>query len=149
MGPPNAGLTVAAAGPDSLPAVLDLWATSGAVPSSTDDLDGLRRLVGHDPGALLVATEGGVLVGTLVVGWDGWRGTFYRLVVRPSHRRRGVAAALVAEGERRLVAAGARRLQLTAVAAHDHATGFWEAAGYRADPGQRRYTKQVGAVSRR
>ncbi len=124
--------------------MLRCWADSDAVPSATDDLDGLRTLLARDPGALLVALDGPTVIGTLVVGWDGWRGAFYRLAVLPSWRRRGVATALLREGERRLVARGVRRVALVAVAAHDHATGFWEAAGYTAQPGHRRYAKDLG-----
>jgi ribosomal protein S18 acetylase RimI-like enzyme len=46
-------------------------------------------------------------VGTIVAGWDGWRGSLYRLAVLPAARRRGTALRLVADGERRLAEKGA------------------------------------------
>jgi len=123
--------------------VLDLWAAAGAVPTATDDLAALGRLVDVDPGALLVASVAGTLIGSLIVAFDGWRGAFYRLAVVPAHRRNKVASALVAEGERRLVALGARRCAVIAVAEHDQATGFWAAAGYERQGATARFVKEL------
>ena len=50
---------------------------------------------------------------TLVAAFDGWRGTLFRLAVLPTHRRRGVARALVAKGERSLRERGAMRAAIS------------------------------------
>jgi hypothetical protein len=55
--------------------VLDLWAAAGSPPSVSDSPEGLSRLLAADPQALLVAERGGVLVGSLIAAWDGWRRT--------------------------------------------------------------------------
>jgi ribosomal protein S18 acetylase RimI-like enzyme len=55
-----------------------------------------------DREALLVAERGGAIVGSLIVAFEGWRGSFYRLAIHPAERRRGLASALVDHGERRL-----------------------------------------------
>lgn len=111
-------------------AVLDLWARSGAEPTHTDDREGLAALVAHDAEALIVAELGGSLVGSVIAAWDGWRGSIYRLVVDPSHRRRGLAGQLLQRGETRLSRAGARRLQAVVVESEPVATGFWDATGW-------------------
>jgi hypothetical protein len=85
-----------------IPAVLDLWATAGSLPSVTDSPDGLARLLAADSQALLVAELDGVLAGSLIAAWDGWRGSFYRLAGAPEHRivalvagdQQGVSAAI-------------------------------------------------------
>jgi ribosomal protein S18 acetylase RimI-like enzyme len=60
------------------------------------------------PDALLIAELGGVMIGSLVAAWDGWRGSFYKLVVHPEQQRRqGLATELLKEGESRLRALGA------------------------------------------
>jgi hypothetical protein len=64
-------------------AVLLLWAEADAEPTRTDDVASLQRLIVHDPAALIVAEEDGRLVGSVIAGWDGWRGSVYRLVVAP------------------------------------------------------------------
>jgi ribosomal protein S18 acetylase RimI-like enzyme len=119
--------------------VLALWALADAVPSVTDDETNVRRAV--DQEVLLVACDGERIVGTLIAGFDGWRGNMYRLAVDPDHRRRGLALALVAEGEQRLEAQGCRRVTALVVAAEEHATSFWSEAGYGFDERIARYVK--------
>src|ERR1022692_3915959 len=122
--------TIRPARADDLAAVLDLWIEATAEPGHTDDLDSLSRLLAHDPGALLVAEETGVIVGSVIAAWDGWRGSIYRLAVAPSHRRRGLGGRLVLEAQRRLADEGASRLQAIVVETDAQATGFWRARGW-------------------
>ena len=61
-------------------AVLALWSQGATVASSTDDADGITTLLAHSPNALILAEVEGELVGSVIVGWDGWRATMYRLV---------------------------------------------------------------------
>lgn len=130
-------------------AVLAFWRVATTVESSTDDPDGVAALLDCDPEALLIAVDGeGAVVGTVIGGWDGWRGTMYRLAVHPRHRRQGMASALVVEAERRLVAHGARRLHLIVAENEPEATAFWRAVGYT-PTAQSRFVKslpQFGAV---
>ncbi len=110
----------------------------------TDTEVGLERLFDRDSDALLLAERAGELVGSLIVGWDGWRGSFYRLAVHPSVRRQGIATALVHAGEERLKELGAVRL--TAIVASDEqgAVALWEAAGYRLQADTSRFVRMVG-----
>jgi ribosomal protein S18 acetylase RimI-like enzyme len=114
-------------------AVLALWRADAATASSTDDVAGVRGLLARDPEALLLAEEDGELVGTLVAGWDGWRGGLYRLVVVSEQRRRGIGAALVEAGEARLRALGVRRVHLLMVPSDETARAFWCSVGYGED----------------
>ena len=69
-------------------AVLDLWAAARSAAASTpDDAEAVVRLLEDGDGALIVAEADGRIVGALVAGWDGWRGTCYRLAVLPAYRR--------------------------------------------------------------
>ena len=103
--------------PDDARAILELWRLAGAFPARTDNEESVCSLIAHDPKAVLVAEERGELAGTLVAAFDGWRGTLFRLAVLPIRRRRGVARALVAEGERGLRERGAIRVNLYALEA--------------------------------
>lgn len=134
-------ITFRAATRDDVVAVLRLWREAEAEPTSTDDVESLARLVDHDPEALVLALVDGRLVGSVIAGWDGWRGTIYRLVVAPDLRRRGLASRLLERAERRLAEQGAVRLQATVVAANPRATGFWRAGRWSENPGQLRFTK--------
>ena len=124
-----------------LEAVLAVWQAAEAEPSVTDDLEGLQALVAHDPDALLVAEVGGEVVGTLIVGWDGWRASLYRLAVVPTHRRQTIAARLVHEAEQRLRGRGARRITAIVVETHEPAVAFWMAAGYEQQSERLRFVK--------
>jgi len=131
-----------AAVPADTQAVLALWGTA-ATPTSTDTATALRALIEHDPGALIVADEVGEIVGTVVAGWDGWRGSVYRLAVAPPRRRQGLGARLLRAAEDRLAGCGARRVHAVVVGADDRAVAFWEATDWTHERGQRRYTKSV------
>ncbi len=137
--------TIRRATEDDIAPVLDLWAVAGSLPSVSDSPDGLARLLAADPQALLVAELDGVLAGSLIAAWDGWRGSFYRLAVSPEHRRRGLATMLLREGERRLRERGAVRL--TAIVADEEAgaMGFWQAVGYERQQHRARFVRHFDA----
>jgi GNAT superfamily N-acetyltransferase len=92
-------------------AVLSLWAAAGAEPSHTDDAKSVAKLIVHDPLALMVAEDNDQLVGSVIAGGDGWRGSIYRLAVAPSHRRLGLGTRLLHAAEARLSTTGGVRLQ--------------------------------------
>ena len=110
--------------------VLRLWVASAAEPTHTDDAGSLTALVVHDPSALIVAETDGAIVGSVIAAWDGWRGSVYRLVVAPAHRRRGLGRQLLDEAEARLEAVGAVRLQAIVVDDEPKAMGFWRDSGW-------------------
>lgn len=128
--------------PDDVNDVLQLWARSGVVPGSTDSLDALRTRLVRDRDLFLLAVDGDRIIGTVIGGWDGWRGNFYRLVVHPEYRRLGVATQLVTEVEDRLRALGARRVYALALE-EPGALALWRRAGYEPNPIVRPYTKTL------
>ena len=123
--------------------VLRLWINAGAVESTTDDEAALRSLLARDPEALVIAAAADQTVGTLIVGWDGWRGALYRLAVLPAWRRRGVARSLVVEAQARLRELGARRVAAMVITDHHEAVGFWSSMGYEADPRLGRFVRML------
>ena len=126
-----------------LAAVVALWRAAANEPSATDSECALEALLDRDAGSLLLAEADGWIVGSLIAAWDGWRGSFYRLVVDRGWRRRGMATALVRVGENRLRDLGAARL--TAIVTDDQGTGaaLWEALGYSRQPGASRFVRTV------
>jgi ribosomal protein S18 acetylase RimI-like enzyme len=140
---PGPGVVVRPARRAEIPAVLALWHEADAVPSVSDDPASLSRLLDTSEDALLVAEVGGRLVGTIVAGWDGWRGNLYRLAVLPTERRRGIALRLVAEAEHRLTRKGAVRISALVMSEHDPAVALWLAAGYTHDPRVGRFVRSL------
>src|SRR5207249_4912232 len=76
---------------EEVEALLDLWKQTGSGPSVTDTPEHLRMLTQQTPDLLLVADLEDRLIGSILGGWDRWRGHIYRLAVHPDFRRRGVA----------------------------------------------------------
>lgn len=124
-----------------IPAVLGLW-REAANPTTTDDAAGVGALLAHDPGALLVAeSSSGQIVGTVIAGWDGWRGSIYRIAVAPEQRRAGLGRRLLAEAEERLRLVGARRMHAIVVGTDELAAGFWRASDWQHQSEQWRFTQ--------
>jgi ribosomal protein S18 acetylase RimI-like enzyme len=129
------------AGTTDVAAILALWHEADAEPTHTDDAESLVRLVTHDPAALLGAEAEGRIVGSVIAGWDGWRGSIYRLAVAPSHRRNGLGSRLVREAQTRLANAGAARLQATVVESDTRATSFWRTIDWEQQVDRLRFVK--------
>ena len=125
---------------DDIAGVLAFWRES-AEPTSTDSDEVLASLIGRDPGALIVAVTDGRIVGTVIAGWDGWRGSIYRLAVGPDQRRSGLGQALLRAAEERLDGVGARRLHAIVVEENDVAVAFWTASDWEHQAGQLRFAK--------
>jgi ribosomal protein S18 acetylase RimI-like enzyme len=129
--------------PPELVDVLKLWREARGWPGRTDDPASLRALIERDRGALLVAELDRRIVGSLIAVWDGWRGNMYRLTVHPNCRRQGIARRLVAVGEERLRAMGARRVSALVWREDARATHVWLSAGYEHDEGTGRFVKTL------
>jgi ribosomal protein S18 acetylase RimI-like enzyme len=121
--------------------VLSLWADAEAEPTHTDNVASITALISHDPAALIVAENEGRIVGSIIAGWDGWRGSVYRLAVAPDYRRRGLGRHLLDAAENRLATIGARRLQATVVETDQRADGFWRASGWEQQADRLRFVK--------
>ena len=128
---------------DELSAVLQLWHEAQVTPPGvTDSIDGLTSLISTAGGILLVAAISDRVIGSVIGGWDGWRGNIYRLAVLPEHRRAGIARRLVVEISRELFAKGATKISALVEHEHQWAIDFWDSMidlGYERDPRFARY----------
>ncbi|MFJ1802171.1 GNAT family N-acetyltransferase [Streptomyces sp. NPDC088180] len=136
-------LSIRSATPADLDEVLAFWKVAAEGTSISDDGDGVARLVKRDPDALMLAERKGALVGTVIVGFDGWRCHLYRLAVHPDQRRRGVGGALLAAAEERFVALGGRRADAMVLDRNTSAHHAWRAAGYEPQPRWSRWVKHL------
>ncbi|WP_327191487.1 GNAT family N-acetyltransferase [Streptomyces xinghaiensis] len=136
-------LEIRNARPSDAADVLDFWKAAAEGTSVSDDEAGVTGLIARDPGALLLAESAGVLVGSVIAGYDGWRCSLYRLAVLPAYRRQGVATALLRAAERRFEALGGRRADAMVLEANEGAHQAWAAAGYQRQDHWRRWVKPL------
>jgi ribosomal protein S18 acetylase RimI-like enzyme len=111
--------------------LLDLWREAAENESRPPDTrPAVAALLDRDAAAVIVAEHDGVLAGSVIAGWDGWRCHVYRLAVRPAGRRQGVGAALLAAAEDRFRALGGTRADAMVLDGNDLGQQLWRASGY-------------------
>jgi ribosomal protein S18 acetylase RimI-like enzyme len=148
----DVAVRVRTAEPGDVEPILALW--RGAAENRgrpADSRQTLEQLLERDPAALLVAADSdppGQLVGTIVVGWDGWRAHLYRLAVHPDRRRQGIGGMLIAAADARARALGATRIDAMVLADNDLGQAIWQAAGFDRQDDWRRWVKPLGRPSR-
>jgi ribosomal protein S18 acetylase RimI-like enzyme len=129
--------------PTDIEGVLELWRSADTVPRPTDRPDALHKRLSYGDDLFVVAVAGDRLVGSLIGGWDGWRGGLYRLAVAPDYRRKGIATNLVREVEARMRRRGAERVPIRVFFGEPSAVKFWESMGYRLDPDEAIFVKDL------
>ena len=131
---------IRSATPEDIGDVVELW-DRAAGPSRQPGRHGeVERLIAHDPESLLIAERDGCLLGTVIVGWDGWRCHLYRLAVDRSVRRSGMAGELMSEATARARRLGAGRLDAMVNFENSQAIAFWEQLGFEFDPDDGRWS---------
>ena len=86
--------------------VLDLWERCELEPATGDEWEALLGAAR----AVLVAEDGGQIVGSAVATFDGWRAYIYHVAVAPEDRAKGLGRELMEAAEGYLREAGARRI---------------------------------------
>ena len=126
-------------------AVIALWERAGLVRPWNDPDRDLDRKVADSPWGMLVgvleaaeAGSGGIdaggagaLVASMMVGYDGHRGSVFYLAVDPEHQGRGIGSALMAHAEALLLARGCPKVNISVRASNTAVIGFYERRGYR------------------
>ena len=108
-----------------------------------DDLNLVIQLINRDPDAILIATKNSKIVGSVIAGWDGWRGSIYRLAVDESLRRGGIASQLMHLAEERLKELGATRVSAMVLVENDVAQPFYKRNEFVMQEHWRRWVKSL------
>lgn len=111
--------------------VINLWTTVFAYTAPHNNpATVIRHKLAVQPDLFFVALEDGVLVGTVMGGYDGHRGWVYSLAVAPDARRQGIGAALMHHLERELAARGCPKVNLQVLASNADTVAFYKKLGY-------------------
>jgi ribosomal protein S18 acetylase RimI-like enzyme len=111
-------------------AVIALWEACGLTRPWNDPRDDYALAVAGPISAILIIRDGDVVVGSIMVGFDGHRGWVYYLAVAATHRLLGHGRVLMAAAEAWLRARGAPKMQLMVRDSNVAALGFYAALGF-------------------
>ena len=128
---------------DDIDAVLAAWQQAAGPSALVDEREDIERLLARGPGSLLIAEDEGEIVGTIIAGFDGWRGNLARLSVVPSRRTEGIGRLLVAEAEKALKGWGCPRVTALVHLELGDAAPFWSKVGYDHDTEVGRFVRNL------
>ncbi|MDR2325007.1 MAG: GNAT family acetyltransferase [Acidovorax sp.] len=115
-------------------AVVQLWRDCALVRPWNNPYKDIERKLSVTPELFLVGTDdGGTLMASIMVGYDGHRGWINYLAVHPDHQRQGHASRLMQEAEALLTARGCPKLSLQIRAGNEAVIAFYACLGYTDD----------------
>jgi ribosomal protein S18 acetylase RimI-like enzyme len=120
--------------PSDAPAVIALWQACGLTRPWNDPQADFTLALETPTSTILLAREGDVISGSVMVGFDGHRGWVYYLAVAPERQRAGLGRMLMEAAEAWLHERGAPKIQLMVREDNADAEGFYAALGYEAQP---------------
>lgn len=115
---------------DDVDQVLAIWADSGAVRTPTDTVADVERAIIESALEFLVAEVDSRVVGTIMGGFDGWRGVISRLAVEAAHQRQGIGRALLDEVKARFERRGVKAVGALVESDHPWAMAYWASMGF-------------------
>ncbi|WP_420138712.1 GNAT family acetyltransferase [Sphingomonas sp.] len=121
---------IAPLAPDETEQAIDLWDEANLLQPWNDPRADIAAALACPSSTILAARDGGRIVGTAMIGYDGHRGWFYYLAVARSHRGTGLGRAIVTAAEQWLVGQGASTIRLMIRAENEQVAGFYRALGY-------------------
>ncbi len=132
---------------DDAPALLALWQRAESTPSHTDNVAALTRVIEAPHARVFLADDDGLVVGSLIATFDGWRGNVYRMAVDPEYRRQGIARELATHACEWFEAVDARRVTALVEGDRPVAQAFWTSAGFSWQQEMRRYVMTLPNIS--
>ena len=114
---------------DNQAAVIALWHECGLTRPWNDPASDFERAIDFTGSTILLADDGGALIGTAMTGFDGHRGWIYYLGVRPARRGEGIARGLIHACADWLRLRGCPKVELM-LREGNPAAGFYERMGW-------------------
>lgn len=121
-------------GDGDVKAVVALWQRCGLTVPWNDphrDIATARSVADAD---VLVGEDGGTLVASVMVGYDGHRGWLYYLAADPDRQGQGLGRATMAAAEAWFAARGVPKAELMVRRTNDKVHGFYQALGWTEEP---------------
>lgn len=115
---------------DDYEEVAAVWQAVGMWPHPGEDRTWLARALARNPGGGFVWREEGRVAGTVLAGWDGFRGSIFHLAVLASHRGLGLGSLLLAAAEGKLRGMGIFQINLMVHEGNTFAESLYYRRGY-------------------
>lgn len=113
--------------------VIALWRACGLVRPQNDPKKDIARKLRVNADWFLVAESDGLIVGSVMAGYEGHRGWINYLAVAPARQRGGLGRKLMEEAERLLREAGCPKINLQVRSDNRDVIDFYERIGFRED----------------
>ena len=113
--------------------VVDLWQRCGLVVPWNDPHQDIAIKLTVQPDLFLVGAWKGVVVATVMAGFEGHRGWLNYLAVSPDLRRRGVGRHMVEAAQAKLEALGCPKINLQVRKTNRGVIAFYERLGFSQD----------------
>lgn len=113
--------------------VIVLWDVCGLTrPWNSPQLDIARKVAQNDDG-FIVGEQDGVVIASVMFGYDGHRGSVNYLAVHPDWQGKQLGRELMAYVEKKLTAQGCPKINLMVRSDNDQVIAFYESLGYDVD----------------
>jgi N-acetylglutamate synthase len=112
--------------------VLKLWRrTEGVGLNESDTREAIAAFLRRNPRMSLVAVQAGRIIGAILCGHDGRRGSLHHLAVARRYRRQGLGRQLVEACLAKLWAEHIDKCNLFVFAGHADGMSFWKHNGWK------------------
>lgn len=117
--------------PQDRPAVVSIWKIvfAGDPPWNDPDLI-IDTKLGVQPQLFFVAELLGELVGTVIAGFDGFRGWVHHVAVHPGRQKKGIASSMLKVAEQALREMGCTKLNLQVRSSNTAVLDFYRELGF-------------------
>jgi ribosomal protein S18 acetylase RimI-like enzyme len=110
----------------------------------SDCKKGIAKYLRRNPGLSFIARDNEKIVGTIMCGQDGRRGSLYHLAVDKAYRKKGLGKALVQNALSKLATIGITRCMIFVFAKNHNGLKFWKHLGWTHRPDIIMMTKDIG-----
>ena len=117
---------------EDYPQIYRLWNESEGMDINDIDesYEGISRYLQRNPLTCFVEERDGKIIGVIMSGHDGRRGTLHHLAVAKPYRRQGIGTSLMQAAMKALIEQGIRKTGLFVYRNNEIGISFWNKAGF-------------------
>jgi N-acetylglutamate synthase len=124
---------------------LRLWKKTEGVGfhKQSDCKKGIAKYLRRNPGLSFIARDNKKIIGTILCGQEGRRGSLYHLAVAKAYRKKGIGKALVEKALSKLASIGISRCFIFVFGKNRSGLKFWKHLGWTQRPDIIMMTKDI------